>query len=174
MERVIYHRLTDWNHSFYGPNLNTSFEAGFAMSNRGELFVSGRVLDSKDRELFCSYALTDLDQSLSATYKTWNPAEELKDFIQDAENLAFTSEDSICFMAPYNDLCVEAKLAPTRPKGYCLSIHLHHFTIFGNYKWQDSGTISINMLCEEQEFIRFLRCLQSDLDILLSQRLEIC
>ena len=173
MERFIYHRLTDCNHSLYGSNRNTSFEASFAMSNIGELFFLGRILDSQNQELFCNCTLSNLDQSFSETYRNWSPAEDFQEFIRDVETLTSISEDSIYFVAPYHDLSLEAKLAPIRPKGYWVSIHFHHFKILGDYKWQDSSTMSINMLCTGEEFIHFLKALQYDLDMLLSQRLEI-
>ena len=62
---------------------------------------------------------------------------------------------------------LETKLVPTRPKGYGLKVHMHHFRIFDDYHWRDSGTISINMICKGDEFLDFLRYLKVDLDALL-------
>jgi hypothetical protein len=167
MSETTWHRIVDWNRSIHGLEKQTSFEAGFYLSEEKALFLYGRIVDSNGLEIFRSGDVRDL---LLECYQTWNPTEELKSFI-DAIDLQTVEIEPAYFQTPSCEMTFEVKGPIANPKVFGTTIHMGtRFMILGNYEWRDSGHISISMLCEKESLLRFLRSLQDDLSRLLSIR----
>jgi hypothetical protein len=157
---IQFYRLTDWNHSLHGSQNHTNFEAGFFLDKDGGLYLHGRVLDSNEKELFGSNGIRDLT---SGVYQDWDPRNALSEFIEAIE-LQTIEVEATYFQTPFLEMTLEVKGPVANPKVFATTISMSlKFSILGQYKWQDSGHISIGMLCHKDHLLSFAKGLQSDL-----------
>lgn len=159
MSQPKFHRITDRNHSIYGLQKHTSFEAAFSVASDGSLCLCGRVLDSEHREIFCSSDIRDITLE---KYQDWNPAKDLADFIEAIE-LETISIETTYFQTPYLEMSFEVKGPIAGPDILAMSITMSlNFRILESYQWQDSGHIHIAMLCHRKDLLAFAKGLQAD------------
>lgn len=165
MSETNYRRITDWNHSIHGWGKHTSFEAGFSISEQA-LFFRGRIIDSNGVEVVCS---SDLREFGVEKYQNWNPTADLEYLINAIELQTVESEPAY-LQTPMLEMTLEIKGPVASPKVFATTVHMAtKFILLGSYEWQDSGCISVSMLCEKQALLEFTRGLQTDLLTLLNK-----
>jgi hypothetical protein len=160
MSKIQFHRIADWNHSVYGLQNQTNFEAGFFLEKDRGLYLQGRVLDSNEKEIFSSGDLRDLG---SDKYQIWDPRIDLSKFIEAIE-LQTVEVEPTYFQTPFLEMTLEVKGPVAHRQVFATTISMSSkFTVLGQYEWRDSGHISISMLCHKDPLLAFARGLQSDL-----------
>jgi len=107
---------------------------------------------------------------LEQTYiKAGIPTTELEDLINAIELQTVASEPAY-LQTPMLEMTLEIKEPVANPEVFATTVHMAtKFILLGSYEWQDSGSISVSMLCEKQALLEFTRGLQTDLSTLLNK-----
>ena len=160
MSEHKFHRITDRNYDIYGLKKHTSFEAAFSIADDGALCLRGKVIDSENREIFCSNDIRDIALE---KYQCWDPHDSLAEFIETIE-LETTNVEPAYFQTPLLEMSLEVKGPIASPQVFATTVTMSlNFSVLGSYQWKDSGHIHITMLCHKDNLLAFAKGLQSDL-----------
>ncbi len=164
---IKWHCITDWNNSVYGLQKHTSFEATFELRDASFLYLLGKITDSEGKELFRSGDISDL---VTEEYQFWDPRNNLEQFIEAIAQQTVETEPAY-LQTPYMGMSIEVKGPVANPKVFATTISMSlNFRILNLYQWQDSGHISISMLCHRDQLLLFARGLETDLQHLMNVR----
>jgi hypothetical protein len=112
--------------SVFDPEQFTILEAGFSLREDGYPFLSVKILDSDNTEIFSTLSTNSSDVYRSASYV--NPAlrPSFQSFIQDVEQQSTPEDERAYFSTIYPGVTLEVGIAPIIPKTYRVIIYLHH------------------------------------------------
>lgn len=168
MGNPIYRRIQNTSARTLGSESLATLEAAFVSNEEGgNPFLIVRILGFDGTELFSNEGLQEPERQGSQTRSlTLKPAFEV--FVRNIENLAVPEDGHIQLFTPYPGVGLEVCVAPVRPREYVVYIYMYQTKISGNYCWRDSGTISVILQCNGDNFLEFLRQLEADLGLLAS------
>ena len=160
MRDYSFRRITDWNHSIHCLKKHTSFEAAFSLDDDGAIYLRGKVIDSDNREIFCS---NDIREMALGAYQDWEPEHSLAEFIEAIESETVDVETAY-FKTPLSEMSLEVKGPIANPQVFGITITMAlNFSVLELYQWKDSGSIRIAMLCHKDHLLTFAKGLQADL-----------
>lgn len=158
-----FHRISDVGHSLRELNRSINFEARFTLEDDTALIMHGRIVDFEGREIFSSCDARDIALD---KYKSWDPRKELRELIETMNSEGFI-EERMMFAAPLLEINFQIDGTGPYQNTYRVIVNMSYgFKVLEEYKWNNSGCLSVSMFIDKQELLVFLRCLSSDLDSL--------
>jgi hypothetical protein len=168
MKTPAYRQIRSSDLSIFDPKQFAILEAGFSLREDGYPFLSVKILDSDNTEIFGTLSADSSDVYRSVSYV--NPAlhPSFQSFIQDIEQQSTPEDEPAYFSTVYPGVTMEVGVAPITPKEYRVIIYLYHCVIVSQYQWSSGSSISVSMMCKGDDLMNFLKELNSDLELLLS------
>ncbi|MGB8699453.1 MAG: hypothetical protein WCD18_08565 [Thermosynechococcaceae cyanobacterium] len=168
MKTSAYRQIRNSDLSIFNPEQFTILEAGFSLREDGYPFLSVKILDSDNTEIFSTLSADSSDVYRSVSYV--NPAlhPSFQSFIQDIEQQSTPEDERAYFSTVYPGVTLEVGVAPFTPREYRVIIYLYHYMIMSQYQWRSGSSISVSMMCKGDDLMNFLKELNSDLELLLS------
>jgi hypothetical protein len=168
MKTSTYRQIRSSDRSIFDPEQFTVLEAGFSLREDGYPFLSVKILDSDNTEIFSTLSTDSSDLYRPGSYVNSALHPSFQSFIQDVEQQSIPEDERAYFSTIYPGVTLEVGIAPIIPKTYRVIIYLHHYMIMNQYQWCSGSSISVSMMFNGDDLMNFFNELNSDLELLLS------